>query len=119
MQGQRAYVDEVREKGVAVGESQIDNKVIFAPGYDFMEKVYEMQVGETAAVFNQPKNTVYIVRIVSTSPSEDSLLEKFQTAYPQEYISAAQPYELQKQYASWLKKIQQDTGFEWLRKPRR
>ncbi|MCL2743759.1 MAG: SurA N-terminal domain-containing protein [Planctomycetaceae bacterium] len=119
MQGQRAYVDEIREKGVAVGDSQFDNKVIFAPGYDFMERVYELQIGETAAVFNQPKNTVYIVRLISTLPSEDSLLERFQTAYPQEYISAVQPHDMQKQYSAWLKKIQQETGFEWLRPPRR
>lgn len=118
MQGTPIRVDEVREKGVAVGNAEIDNKQIFAPGNDFMEGVYALQVGETGVVSNQPQNTVYLVRVTGSSPSEEALWDRFQTAYPQEYIQAGRPQEMSRAWKIWIDKIKDETGFQWLRKPR-
>lgn len=118
MQGSPIRIDEVREKGVAVGNAEIDNKQIFAPGNDFMEGIYALQIGETGVVFNQPQNTAYVVRVTGSSPSEEALWDRFQTAYPQEYIQAGRPQEMRQAWDIWLKKIKDETGFQWLRKPR-
>lgn len=117
MQGRYPQVGEIREKGVGQGDAELDNKQIFAPGEEFMEGVYALQVGETGVVFNQPKNTAYVVRIKSSSPSEEALWERFQTAIPYEYIPAGQPQMQYRARLDWLNKIKDETGFQWLQKP--
>ncbi|MDR3235082.1 MAG: SurA N-terminal domain-containing protein [Planctomycetaceae bacterium] len=117
MQGMRPVLDEVREQGVAVGNSLIDNKVIDVPGGDFMKSVFSLSVGETAVAFNQPETVVYVVRIKSSTPSEDVLWDSFQAAYPLEYVYAGQPEESADAYRAWLDHIYESTGFTWERKP--
>jgi hypothetical protein len=108
---------EVREKGVAVGDSEIDNQLIVAPGSDFMEVVFSLQVGETGVVFNQPKSVAYIVRITSSSPSTDTLWEQFQRAHMFEYFSAGTQDMVDSAYEAWLDEIRAKTGFRWVNKP--
>jgi hypothetical protein len=117
MQGQRPFIDEVREKGVAVGDSEIGNKQIFAPGADFMAKVLSLGVGEIGAVFNQPQSIAFVVRVTGSSPSEDVLWERFQTAYMMEYLFAGQPEVSSEAYQAWISKIYNETGFKWVNKP--
>ncbi|MDR3183690.1 MAG: hypothetical protein LBT89_12375 [Planctomycetaceae bacterium] len=117
MQGMRPVLDEVREQGVAVGNSLIDNKIIHIPGDDFMQAVFSLSVGETATAFNSPETAFYVVRVKSSTPSEDVLWERFQTAYPIEYMYAGQPEETAAAYRSWLDNIYEATGFSWERKP--
>ena len=108
---------EVREKGVVVGDSELDNQWIFAPGTDFMETVYSLQIGEIGVAFNQPKSSAYIVRMTSSSPSEEILLEKFHASHPMEYFLAGQPESVSSAFEAWLTEIQSKTGFRWVNKP--
>jgi hypothetical protein len=117
MQGMRPVLDEVREQGVAVGNSFTDNKVIQLPGEDFMKAVFSLSVGEIAVTLNQPETLVYVVRMTSSSPSEDVLWERFQTAYPLEYVYAGQPEVSAAAYKAWLAGVYSETGFSWLKKP--
>lgn len=117
MQGIPPRLDEVREKGVRVGEADVENRRIFAPGEEFMEAVSELSVGETAVVFNQPHNAVYIVRLISSSPSEESLWEDFQAANFMEYRLAGQPEELRDGLKDWLERIHAEVGFQWIQRP--
>jgi hypothetical protein len=117
MQGQRPFLDEVRESGVAVGNALINNKVVFAPGNDFMEKVFSLQLGETSSVLNQPELIAYVVRVNSSTPSEEVLWERFQTAYLLEYAYAGQPEIISEAMNDFLQKIYAETGFQWVNKP--
>lgn len=121
MNRQQPVLGEVREKGVAAGNSIIDNKVIFMPGREFMEKVYSLRRDEAGAVFNQPQSMVYVVRVTRSSPSEDSLLEQFQSSslFAAEYLYAGQPELMTAAYEAWIGEIQTKTGFRWIRKPER
>ena len=108
---------EVREKGVAAGNSELDNKLIVAPGSDFMETVYSLQIGETEVVFNQPQTVAYIVRVTSSSPSTDALWERFQSAHLLEYLYAGQPEMVVSAREAWMDEIRNKTGFRWVNKP--
>lgn len=118
----RPVPGEVREKGVVAGNSDIDNRVIVAPGNDFMAAVYSLQVGETGVVFNQPQNRAYIVRVTGSSPTDESLWERFQSfsAIPgmdRAYMSAGFPEMYAVAYEAWLDEIRNKTGFRWVNKP--
>jgi hypothetical protein len=117
MRGIPPRIGEVCEKGVAVGDSEIDNKFIFAPGADFMETVSALAVGETGVVFNQPQTVAYIVRVTGNSPSEEVLLERFQAANIMEYRLAGQPEVITEARTAWLNKIYEEIGFKWINKP--
>ena len=108
---------EVREKGVAADDSAVDNKVIVAPGSEFMETVFSLQVGESAVTFNQPQSVAYIVRVTSSSPSSDSLWEQFQRAHILEYRNAGQREMITEAYEAWLEEVRHRTGFRWVNKP--
>ena len=116
-QGLSPELAEVRERGVAPNNSIIDNKIIVAPGSDFMETVFSLQIGETGVVFNQPQSVAYIVRVTSSAPSTDSLWEQFQRAHILEYRNAGQREMITDAYEAWLEDIRSKTGFRWVNKP--
>lgn len=116
-EGANVQLDFVREKGVTVGNAEIDNKTIFAAGSDFMETAYGLSIGEIAAAFNQPQTMVYIIRITRSTPSEDALWSIFQTANFYVYASPSMQTERNRAYRVWLDKVQEETGFQWLQKP--
>ena len=110
-------IGEVRESGVAAGNAEFDNQLIVAPGSEFMEVVYSLQVGETGVVFNQPQSVVYLVRVTSSSPSADVLWERFQSAYVMEYLYAGRPEMMASSFEAWLDAVREKTGFRWVNRP--
>ncbi|MDR2114915.1 MAG: hypothetical protein LBP87_00885 [Planctomycetaceae bacterium] len=119
MRGIPPRLGEVCEKGVAVGDSEIDNRWIVAPGVEFMEMASSLAVGETGVVFNQPQTVAYVIRLTSTSPSEEVLWEQFQNASIMEYHLAGQPEIVAEARKAWLNKIYEKVGFKWIQKPER
>ncbi|MDR0338178.1 MAG: hypothetical protein LBI18_13930 [Planctomycetaceae bacterium] len=119
MRGIPPQLGEVCEKGVAAGDSEIDNKWIVAPGVEFMETVSLLSVGETGVVFNQPQTVAYVIRVTGSSPSEEVLWERFQTATLREYYLAGQPETVADARKAWLNKIYEKVGFKWIQKPER
>ncbi|MDR2757007.1 MAG: hypothetical protein LBC20_15025, partial [Planctomycetaceae bacterium] len=117
MRGIPPQLGEVREKGVAVGDSEIDNRWIVAPGVEFMETTSSLAVSETGVVFNQPQTVVYVIRIIGSSPSEEVLWEQFQNASIMEYYLAGQPEAIAEARKAWLNKIYEKVGFKWVQKP--
>ena len=117
MRGVPPMLGEVREKGVAAGDAEIDNRLITAPGSDFMETVFSLSIGETGVVFNQPKSVAYIVRVTSSSPSTEVLWEQFQNAPVMLYRAAGQMELFSAAYQAWLDEIRSKTGFRWVNKP--
>ena len=110
-------VSEVREKEVPVGEAEMRNRVIAAPGADFMETVFSLQVGEIGVVFNQPQSAAYIVRVTGSSPSTEALWEQFQTMDIRIYLNAGFMEMTSSAFEAWLAEIQKKTGFRWINKP--
>lgn len=110
-------VGEVCEKGIVVGNSEIDNKVIFAPGNEFMKVASSLAVGEIGVAFNQPKTAAYIIRITGSTPSEDVLWEQFPSTNPMFYYQAGMQEQQFEALENWLEQIRQETGFEWIQKP--
>ncbi len=110
-------IGEVCEKGVAAGDAEIDNKAIFAPGNEFMEKAYSLQVGGIGHVFNTPKTLAYVIRITASTPSDEVLWERFQTASPMEYRMAGQLEMHEEAREAWMKTIYEEIGFEWIKYP--
>jgi hypothetical protein len=107
----------VCEKGVAAGDSEIDNRLIFAPGVEFMEEASALGVGEIGVVFNQPQTVAYVIRIIGSSPSDEVLWERFQNANIVEYRLAGQHEMILEARTAWLNKIYEEVGFKWIRKP--
>ncbi|MDR2440834.1 MAG: hypothetical protein LBE12_15845 [Planctomycetaceae bacterium] len=117
MRGVPPRLGEVCEKGVAAGDSEIDNKWVVAPGVEFMETASSLAVSETGVVFNQPRTVAYVIRITSSSPSEEVLWEQFQNASIMEYYLAGQPETIAEARKAWLNKIYKKVGFKWVQKP--
>ncbi len=82
-----------------------------------MEKTYALQVGEIATVFNAPKTMAYVVRVTGSSPSDEVLWERFQTANPIEYRLAGQLELHEEAREAWMQTIYDETGFEWIKDP--
>jgi len=108
---------EIRESGVAVGNSEFDNELIFAPGWGFMEAVYSLQVGEIGVVFNQPQTVAYIVRLTSSFPSADMLWGQFKTTNVRVYTPAGEPEMVRAAFEAWMDEIRSKTGFRWINRP--
>jgi len=108
---------EVRESGVVVGDANFDNQWIVAPGWDFMETVYSLRVGETGVVFNQPQTVAYVVRLTSSSPSAEVLWEQFQTTNVRIYFPAGVPEMMEASFEAWMDEIRNKTGFRWINRP--
>ncbi|MDR1484211.1 MAG: hypothetical protein LBT09_05265 [Planctomycetaceae bacterium] len=115
--GSPLRLGEVREKGVSYGKAELDNKYIFAPGEEFMRVTSGLEIGEIGTVFNQPKTTVHIVRLISTSPSEESLWENFKKVPPDAYLPLGQQRILEAREA-WLESIRAEMNFKWINKPK-
>ncbi|MDR1925117.1 MAG: hypothetical protein LBQ66_12165 [Planctomycetaceae bacterium] len=111
-------VSEVREKGVRYGEAEFDNKSIHAPGENFMQAASNLEIGEVAAVFNQPQTTVHIIKAKNLSPSEDELWEKFKTTPPQTYFQAGEQERFFEAREAWLENIKAEMYFQWINKPK-
>ncbi|MDR2344430.1 MAG: hypothetical protein LBE18_00020 [Planctomycetaceae bacterium] len=109
---------EIREKGVLYGESELSNKYIHAPGEEFMKAASKLEIGGIDTVFNQPKTSVYIIRLINTSPAENALWELFKTAPAQLYLQIGQRDRLIESRESWLESIRSEMDFKWINKPK-
>ncbi|MBR5242610.1 MAG: hypothetical protein IKW13_00095, partial [Thermoguttaceae bacterium] len=112
---------EIREKGVEAGEAFRDNKAIVAPGWDFNETAFGMNVGDVAVVANQPKNRVFVLTLTEKD-SEDSLRENFENLEDDYNLQTVANF-LNRVRASrftekFIENLREEAGFEWVSIPR-
>ena len=112
---------EIREKGVEAGEAFRDNKAIVAPGWDFNETAFGMNVGDVAVVANQPKNRVFVLKLTEKD-SEDALRENFETLEDDYNLQTVANF-LNRIRASrftekFIENLREEAGFEWVSIPR-
>jgi hypothetical protein len=117
MYGVPPRIGEVREKGVAEGTALFDNTAIKMAGTDFMRAAYSLQIGETGYALDQSETVVYLIRCIGSTPSDDVLLEKFHNARLSDYAQAGMSEYRYSIYQSWLKQIESECDFKWIRKP--
>ena len=113
-------LSEVRETGVMSGESERDNTVLKDIGNDFIQTVYNLELGGIAVTHNMPKDTYYIVRLVEVAPPEDKAFDAFSMERPEMrtiYVQAAIQDRRGKVQQGALKKVFEQTKFQWKVKP--
>ena len=89
-------------------------------GPDFMKVVFGLKPGEVAIAQNYPKNLVYVVRLISLSPSDDQLLRSFVSAGPKNQLTRHQSasigaYEYELLEAEWAAQLIAEFDFRWVK----
>ena len=111
---------EVREKGVADGDAEINNTLIVAPGERFMEVAYGLAVNEVGVAMNQSETVAYIIRVTESSPPIEELRQSFQSMKFNPYLYVGKQAEMIREARNArLKRIQDEVGFKWINKPER
>ncbi|MGA0040179.1 MAG: hypothetical protein ACO3NZ_10050, partial [Pirellulales bacterium] len=92
---------------------------VFLPGDDFMQAVFRLAPGETAAAFNEPQTVCYCVRLLSLTPPDSELraqfLERREDLMPLDQVA-------QQSYGSiferWIEGLEDRYDLRWERQPR-
>ncbi|MDR1493488.1 MAG: hypothetical protein LBT05_12305 [Planctomycetaceae bacterium] len=115
-----AQFGEVREKDVLPDESFVKNTVLKNLGQEFMEGVYDLNVGEIGVFANQSQDAFYLVRKTEISPSDDAAFTSYQAGPPFELRIYAQIAIQQRSYElnqGLQKEVFAKTNFAWKVKP--
>lgn len=83
-------------------------------GQDFMRTVFHLQPGEIGVAMNQPEDTVYVVQLESTTPSEVVLRETFMVENFARYLPSTQ-IDRQELSSAWSTQITKEAGVDWER----
>lgn len=89
------------------------------PGEAFMKAVFALEPGGTAVAFNEPRTVCYVVRLVSYSPTEDELRQRFaDPTSDQRRIDAVLQQGESRAFRAWLEDVEKRAGLEWKQPPR-
>jgi len=83
-------------------------------GDAFMRTAYGLAVGQVDVAMNYPENTVYVMRLVGTSPLEKVLQALFEVEPLDKYRVVAEA-ETRKMFNDWYEALQRDAGLDWKR----
>ena len=86
------------------------------PGDAFMRAVFDLAPGEVGVAMNQPETEAYVIRMLETRPSDESLWASFETCPYRFYATAAIADQEQMQRA-WVEAIKRSAGLKWQRPP--
>ena len=111
---------EVREEGVAEGESFIDNKVLTAVGDDFFDEAYALPAEGIGVCFNAPKDRALAVQVVERS-GDAEVLEKMNEGggVDPNAVQTMRLIQNLKFQEDWIEQLKQDAGFRWISVPGR
>jgi len=88
--------------------SKID--AISDPGNDFMQAVYNLNVGQAGVAWNQPKTTVYVIKVVAIEKKLEEMLPVFLAQVNQYRFGDYE--DRQKVFGQWLDSIKQEFNFK-------
>ena len=111
---------EVREEGVAEGESFVDNKVLTAVSDNFFDTVYSLPNEGIGVCFNAPKDRALVVRV--TERDDDAqVLEKMNEGggVDPNAVQTMRLIQNLKFQEDWLDQLKKDAGFQWVSVPGR
>ena len=111
---------EVREEGVAEGESFIDNKVLTVVGDNFFDEVYSLPAQGIGVCFNAPKDRAFAVQIVERD-DDAAVLEKMNEGggVDPNAVQTMRLIQNLKFQEDWLEQLKKDAGFRWVSVPGR
>ncbi len=89
------------------------------PGEELMRAVFDLEPGQTAVAFNEPKTVCYAIRLVSLEPDDARLKELFlaSSTDPRRLATVAED-DTRAVYDRWMKSIQDRYAVSWKRDPR-
>ncbi len=85
-------------------------------GTDFMRAVFALKAGEVGLATDQPKSTVYVIRLAEYIPSESLLWDTFVADDYRGYAMAAR-YDQMVAGGRWREGIRTEAGLKWEREP--
>jgi len=87
------------------------------PGQEFMQAVFALQPGQTAAAPNEAHSKVYVVKVLNQEPDDDRLRSLFlDSGYNQLVLMIAQREVGLTQY-DWYRGVARQYNVKWLRPP--
>ena len=89
------------------------------PGDELMRAVFDLEPGQTAVAFNEPKTVCYAIRLVSLEPDDAQLKDLFlaSTQDPRRLATVADD-DTRSVYDDWMKSILERYAVSWKREPR-
>lgn len=89
------------------------------PGDEVMRAVFDLEPGQTAVAFNEPKTVCYAIRLVSLEPDDAQLKDLFlaSTQDPRRLATVADD-DTRSVYDGWMKSILERYAVSWKREPR-
>lgn len=86
-------------------------------GDDFMGAVFRLESGEVGVAVDNPKEMVYVVRLIQDAPAVEIRRQNFLDAGLTGDIVYLARVENAKRYFDWYRKLEEDWGLRWLRTP--
>lgn len=83
-------------------------------GDAFMRAAYGLAVNEVGVAMNQPETTVYVMRLIKTTPLENFLMASFESEPMVMYLMVAQ-VERQKMINDWYADLRREADLKWER----
>ena len=89
------------------------------PGDELMRAVFDLEPGQTAVAFNEPKTVCYAIRLVSLEPDDAQLKDLFLASSqdPRRLATVADD-DTRSVYDGWMKSILERSAVSWKREPR-
>jgi hypothetical protein len=89
------------------------------PGDEVMRAVFDLEPGQTAVAFNEPKTVCYAIRLVSLEPDDAQLKDLFLASSqdPRRLATVADD-DTRSVYDGWMKSILERYAVSWKREPR-
>jgi hypothetical protein len=81
-------------------------------GPDFMERVFSANEGETIVVADAAKDTYYVVRVVSFTPDNKTLLGRFESAPTTTGVRNASSMEANMMIPAWFVNLEKQLGLQ-------
>lgn len=100
------------QQGAEPRLSEVDG--VDQAGPDFMRAVFGLPTGGVGVAFNQPQDSVYVIRAIEFEPSDEQLREDFARENPARYMSAAMD-DQRVIYRNWIDDLKADADVRWLR----
>lgn len=115
--GASAEPSEICEAGVEAGQADRDNKGIVAPGWNFYETLFGLDLNGVGFCLNQSKDRAFVLKVVEKdgdeliSDSFDQIATDQSASYVQMMMRRAR---VEKFHEDFMKELRDDSGFNWL-----
>lgn len=87
------------------------------PSHDFMRAIFALKPGEIGVAVNGPQTVVYLVRVASESPDEETRRQQFAEGGLTGEINFLARVELQTFFNQWYRDVEREMEVRWNRPP--